>query len=118
MIAPLLAIARKRFPGSGASLDALCRRFGVDNSGRELHGALLDCELLAEVYLELRGGRQPDFGLGAGPNAANAGGTGPAAEWTPPPRPTPLAPRLTDAERRAHEAFIAELGEACGWRRG
>ncbi|MHA1529781.1 MAG: DNA polymerase III subunit epsilon, partial [Alphaproteobacteria bacterium] len=53
-----LAITRKRFPGAQASLDALCRRFGIDNSGREKHGALLDCELLAEVYLELMGGRQ------------------------------------------------------------
>ena len=66
-------IARKRFPGSPASLDALCRRFGVDNSAREKHGALLDCELLAEVYLELIGGRQPDFVLAtaAAQTAAN-----------------------------------------------
>ncbi|MEL7259379.1 MAG: DNA polymerase III subunit epsilon, partial [Pseudomonadota bacterium] len=58
-----LAIARKKFPGSPASLDALCRRFGIDNSDRTLHGALLDSEILAEVYLELIGGRQPDFAL-------------------------------------------------------
>jgi DNA polymerase-3 subunit epsilon len=55
-------MARQKFPGSPASLDALCRRFGVDNSAREKHGALLDSEILAEVYLELIGGRQPDFG--------------------------------------------------------
>ncbi|MFV2002892.1 MAG: DNA polymerase III subunit epsilon, partial [Paracoccaceae bacterium] len=54
-----LAIARRKFPGSPASLDALCRRFGVHNSSRDLHGALLDSEILAEVYLELIGGRQP-----------------------------------------------------------
>ena len=54
-------MARKKFPGSPASLDALCRRFGVDNSAREKHGALLDSEILAEVYLELIGGRQPDL---------------------------------------------------------
>jgi len=54
-------IARGKFPGAQASLDALCRRFGIDNSARTLHGALLDCELLAEVYLELVGGRQPSF---------------------------------------------------------
>lgn len=60
-----LAMARKAFPGSPASLDALCRRFGIDNASRTLHGALLDSELLAEVYLELRGGRQPGFGLDA-----------------------------------------------------
>ena len=58
-----LAIARHRFPGSPASLDALCRRFGIDNSARTLHGALLDSEILADVYLELIGGRQPDFVL-------------------------------------------------------
>mgnify|MGYP000442240856 CR=1 FL=1 len=60
-----LAIARRRFPGSPASLDALCRRFGIDNTNRVLHGALLDSEILAEVYLELIGGRQPDFALWA-----------------------------------------------------
>ena len=58
-----LGIARKKFPGSPASLDALCRRFNIDNSARTMHGALLDSEILAEVYLELIGGRQPDFGL-------------------------------------------------------
>jgi DNA polymerase-3 subunit epsilon len=54
-------MARRQFPGAPASLDALCRRFGIDNSNRQLHGALLDADLLAKVYLELRGGRQPDF---------------------------------------------------------
>ena len=58
-----LAMARRRFPGAQASLDALCRRFAIDNSARTLHGALLDCELLAEVYLQLRGGRQPGLAL-------------------------------------------------------
>lgn len=58
-----LDIARKTFPGAQNSLDALCRRFGIDNASRTLHGALLDSELLAEVYLELKGGRQPGFGL-------------------------------------------------------
>ena len=56
-------MARQKFPFAQASLDALCRRFQIDNSGRELHGALLDAELLAEVYLELIGGRQPDLSL-------------------------------------------------------
>ena len=59
----ILQIARRKFPGSPASLDALCRRFAIDNAFRKLHGALLDSEILAEVYLELIGGRQPDFGL-------------------------------------------------------
>ncbi len=71
-----LAITRKRFPGTQASLDALCRRFGVDNSGREKHGALLDCELLAEVYLELMGGRQQGLVLDAAPPALPPNATG------------------------------------------
>lgn len=71
-----LAIARQKFPGSPANLDALCRRFGVDNTGRDYHGALLDSELLAEVYLELLGGRQQGFSLlsgGAGEAAGQSG---------------------------------------------
>lgn len=58
-----LMLARKKFPGSPASLDALCRRFGIDNSAREYHGALLDAQLLSEVYLEMMGGRQHGLGL-------------------------------------------------------
>ena len=108
-----LAIARRRFPGSPASLDALCRRFGVDNSAREKHGALLDSEILAEVYLELIGGRQPDFALTV---ATDTGPSSQAGGWRPPPRPRPLPPRLTDAEAAAHAAFIADLGDGAIWR--
>ncbi|MEM6745622.1 MAG: DNA polymerase III subunit epsilon [Pseudomonadota bacterium] len=109
-----LHLARKRFPGAQANLDALCRRFGVDNSGRELHGALLDSELLAEVYLELIGGRQPDFALS---NAGVATQTPGAAAWTPPKRPAPLPPRVTPEEAAAHAAFIDTLGDDALWRR-
>lgn len=113
-----LLIARRRFPGSPASLDALCRRFGVDNSAREKHGALLDSEILAEVYLELLGGRQPDFDLGAAASAQTGpAGPAPADVWRPSPRPTPLAPRLTEAERAAHEAFVGKMGEQAIWLR-
>ena len=98
-----LAIARKRFPGSPASLDALCRRFNIDNSSRTLHGALLDSEILAEVYLELIGGRQPDFALSTGPSSSGARSS---EEWHPSPRPTPLPARLTQQERALHEAFV------------
>jgi DNA polymerase-3 subunit epsilon len=111
-----LAIARTKFPGAPASLDALCRRFGVDNSGREKHGALLDSELLAEVYLELVGGRQPDLALATG-LGGDPGGTGGGADWRPRPRPAPLPPRLTEAERAAHEAFVESLGEGAVWKR-
>lgn len=108
-----LAIARKRFPGSPASLDALCRRFNIDNSNRVLHGALLDSEILAEVYLELIGGRQPDFGL----STAAASGLGGADDWRPTPRATPLPSRITEDERAAHEAFVEKLGESALWTR-
>ena len=67
-----LAMARKKFPGAQASLDALCRRFDIDNSHRDLHGALIDADLLAEVYIELIGGRQPDLGLSAQPSEVAA----------------------------------------------
>ena len=109
-----LAIARRRFPGSPASLDALCRRFGIDNSSRTLHGALLDSEILAEVYLELIGGRQPDFGLSQG---GGDGAAGVETAWRPQPRPTPLPPRITAEERSAHAAFVAKLGDAALWDR-
>ncbi|NCO85882.1 MAG: DNA polymerase III subunit epsilon [Rhodobacterales bacterium] len=111
-----LAIARRRFPGAPASLDALCRRFGIDNSTRTLHGALLDSEILAEVYLELIGGRQPDFGLSANTDSPMTRG-GDAGAWRPRPRPTPLPARLTDAETAAHEAFVAKLGDDALWKR-
>ncbi len=108
-----LLIARKKFPGSPASLDALCRRFGIDNSSRTLHGALLDSEILAEVYLELIGGRQPDFALASNERAQSEGS---GDIWRPAPRPTPLPPRLTEAEREAHDAFVAKLGDEALWR--
>ncbi|WP_135447769.1 MULTISPECIES: DNA polymerase III subunit epsilon [Tabrizicola] len=111
-----LMIARTRFPGSPASLDALCRRFGIDNSMREKHGALLDSEILAEVYLELIGGRQPDLVL-AGAAARPASTTAAEAAWRPRPRPEPLAPRITPEEAAAHEAMIARLGDAAIWRK-
>lgn len=113
-----VALARRRFPGAPASLDALCRRFGVDNSGRERHGALLDSELLAEVYLELIGGRQPDLVL-HGPAQGEAGPVSQAGPARAParPRPAPLPPRLTEAEAAAHAHFVASLGETAVWAR-
>ena len=111
-----LAIARKKFPGSPASLDALCRRFGIDNSARTLHGALLDSEILAEVYLELIGGRQPDFALASG--TVNSGGTAQSdANWRPQPRPTALPSRLSEEELAAHQSFIDTMGDAALWRK-
>ena len=112
-----LAIARRRFPGAPASLDALCRRFGIDNSNRTLHGALLDSEILAEVYLELIGGRQPDFALSANPSRqGNAADT--AGDWRPQPRPAPLPSRITKEEAAAHAAFVEAMGDGAVWNRG
>ena len=108
-----LAIARRKFPGSPASLDALCRRFGIDNSSRTLHGALLDSEILADVYLELIGGRQPDFTL-----AQDVVADKPDSQlqaWSPTKRPTPLPPRLTEEEAAAHDSFVKKLGDGAIW---
>lgn len=107
-----LDIAKQKYPGSPASLDALCRRFGINNSQRLLHGALLDSEILAEVYLELIGGRQPDFGLSAF-TTATAKTTGGA--WRPGPRPVPLPQRVTADELAAHQTFVAQMGDAAVW---
>lgn len=104
-------LARQKFPGSPASLDALCRRFNIDNSAREKHGALLDSEILAEVYLELIGGRQPDFTLNQSSSERKATQT----TWRPQPRPVPLPSRLTAAEQEAHVAFAAKLGAGAIW---
>ena len=116
-----LAMARKKFPGAPASLDALCRRFGVDNSNRDLHGALIDSELLAGVYLELSGGRQPGLVFQADAAKSEAGqNPSPIAEALHPKQPrrrreTPLAPRLSAAERAAHESFLQALPQRALW---
>ncbi len=103
-----LALARRRYPGAQASLDALCRRFAIDLSAREKHGARLDCELLAAVYLELVGGRQPGLDLAADTGARGNGGI---ARTLRPPRPhAPSAEELA-----AHAAFLEKLG-APVWR--
>jgi DNA polymerase III subunit epsilon len=106
-----VALARRRFPGAQASLDALCRRFEIDTSARGFHGALLDCQLLAEVYLELRGGRQPGFDLAR----ALSGDPGEGREGARPQRPArPHAP--SEAERVAHEARLSTIKDPI-WRR-
>ena len=107
-----LAIARNKFPGARASLDALCARFAIDNSSRTLHGALLDSEILAEVYLELIGGRQPDFALAADASSNNSeSGEG----WRPRPRPTRLNSKLTKEEAAAHDTFVQGMGDGALW---
>lgn len=109
-----LALARKRYPMGPNSLDALCRRYGIDNSRRDKHGALLDSELLADVYMELIGGRQTVLGLtsesGQAVKKVEVGQTRVSA------RPAPLASRLSQAEIDAHNEMIAGLGDKALWR--
>ena len=111
-----LALARRKHPLGPNSLDALCRRYGIDNSHRTRHGALLDSELLSEVYAELVGGRQAALGF----ETIVAGQAGRievsmTAEIVIRARPTALPPRLTDAERAAHRLLVVELGEKAVW---
>lgn len=106
-------MARKKFPGSPASLDALCKRFNIDNSNRTLHGALLDAQLLADVYLELLGGRQTGLTLGADAAEMSFAKRN-AAKSDRPARPArPHAP--SEEELEAHAAFVAKLKDAV-WR--
>jgi DNA polymerase-3 subunit epsilon len=108
-----LMLARRKHSAGPYSLDALCARYGIENSRRTKHGALLDAEILAEVYLELTGMRQAKLSLvDEGDRTAQAG-LGVAVVRV---RPAPLAPRVTDLERAAHQAFIATLGEKAIWK--
>ncbi len=110
-----LHLARQKHPGTGNSLDALCRRYGIDNSRRTKHGALLDSELLAEVYLELIGGRQTALILEASVGRATAA-TAVVTSQAGLRRPSPLPPRLSEAERHAHLLFVEQLGEHALWK--
>ena len=109
-----LAIARKKFPGSPASLDSLCRRFKIDNSARIVHGALLDSQILAEVYLELVGGKQPDFALNIA-NVSNGNNNSIFNEKRTQVRKEKLKSRLTTEEKASHENFIKKLGNNSMW---
>ena len=107
-----LAIARKTFPGAQNSLDALCRRFGIDNASRTLHGALLDSELLAEVYLELKGGRQPGFGLDVLAPAQKKRGGGSGAEAEDALEKFVFPKRsfaVSDSDSARHRAFLKDV---------
>src|SRR6516225_8916523 len=102
-----LLLARRKHPGVSNRLDDLCSRYAIDNSHRTKHGALLDAELLAEVYVDLIGARQSQLILAAETEEIRIGTAG---EMPRRQRPAPLAPRVTDAEREAHRAFIATMG--------
>ncbi|MCJ2139358.1 DNA polymerase III subunit epsilon [Methylobacterium sp. E-066] len=106
-----LPMARRKHPGAANNLDALCNRYGIDTSRRTKHGALLDAQILAEVYVELLGGKQTSLGLmdaQAGPAVRTVAQAAPAA-------PRPYRSRLTDEERTRHDSFRASLGPAAIW---
>jgi len=110
-----IEIAKRKIPGARYSLDELCKRFGVDLSARSKHGALLDAQLTAEIYLELVGGRQKGFMLAPAEIASADLGQAPAAARQ---RPEKLTPRITAAELEIHAAFVAkELGPDAIWSR-
>ena len=109
-----LSMARRKHPGASNSLDALCSRYGIDNSRRTKHGALLDSEILAEVYIERIGGKQASLGLGVGAAAGRPGLAAPVLEK--PQRLRPLAPRLDAAAIQAHETFILNALKAPLWK--
>jgi DNA polymerase III subunit epsilon len=112
-----LIMARRKHTGASNSLDALCQRYNINNSGRVRHGALLDAELLAEVYIELIGGRQTHLGLDA--SVLNGAGSARSMAMRPtgdlPVRQRVLPSRLNAATISAHAAFITKIGEVALW---
>lgn len=110
-----LALARRKHPAGPNSLDALCKRYGIDNSKRVKHGALMDSELLAEVYIELLGERQATLVLGQESVSAVRGST--RRTYAARTRPTPLPPRLTPEAEELHRAYVETLGQDPIWRR-
>ncbi|WP_113434419.1 DNA polymerase III subunit epsilon [Rhizobium sp. SYY.PMSO] len=118
MVIDTLAMARRKHPMGPNSLDALCRRYGIDNSHRTKHGALLDSELLAEVYIEMIGGRQTALGLGSGIGSSARSNRNDDAQDIVADvlvRPAPLANRLSEEELAAHAALVAKLGAKGIW---
>jgi len=109
-----LALARRKHSAGPYNLDALCGRYGIDNSRRTKHGALLDAEILAEVYLELLGGRQASLMLAENVVSHGVNVDGSAVSRT---RPAPLKPRLTEAELAAHRQFVGTLGAEALWQK-
>ena len=107
-----LAVARRKHPGASNSLDALCKRYGVDTSQRTKHGAIIDCILLAAVYIELIGGHQAGLDLARGAGAASSGVAELASTLA---RPEPLASRLSKSEDEAHRLFVSTMGSKALW---
>lgn len=112
-----LAIAKRKHPMGPNSLDALCKRYGIDNSHRTKHGALLDSELLAEVYIELLGGKQASLELAARSDQANlqAARSGNNRRQKAIQRPAPLVSRLSEKDQKLHQDYVKSLGESTIW---
>nr|WP_314256446.1 DNA polymerase III subunit epsilon [uncultured Devosia sp.] len=106
-------VARQKHPGARVSLDALCKHYGIDNSRRTLHGALLDSEILAEVYLELIGGKQVSLALIAETQSASNGTT--ITRIAVAQRPAPLRSRVSETEAEAHAALLEKMGADAIW---
>lgn len=112
-----LLMAREKFPGSPASLDALCRRYGIDLSKREKHGALLDSEILADVYLQLIGGLQPDFNLAPQQSSTKTDiNENQKTSFKLQPRKVALKSRISPEEEKRHQEFVKNMGEISIWR--
>jgi DNA polymerase III subunit epsilon len=107
-----LLLARRKHPGVSNRLDDLCSRYSIDNSHRTKHGALLDAELLAEVYIDLIGARQSQLILASETRDPRTGSYGDTPRRQ---REVPLAPRITEADREAHRSFVATLGDKPIW---
>ena len=112
-----LALARRKHPMGPNSLDALCKRYAIDNSHRTLHGALLDAELLAEVYIEMIGGKQAALGLEVKSEMRDAAKSAVSSAAGLSARPSPLPSRLTAEEREAHAMLVDRLGEDAIWKK-
>ncbi|MEP9397644.1 DNA polymerase III subunit epsilon [Mesorhizobium sp. KR2-14] len=112
-----LVLARRKHPMGPNSLDALCRRYGINNSHRTFHGALLDSQLLAEVYIELIGGKQAALVLEASTDLGPVDSGGAQIDFVIAPRPEPLPSRLSEAELAAHARLVEGLGEKAIWRK-
>ncbi len=112
-----LMLARRKHPGGPNTLDALCRRYNIDNSQRTKHGAIMDSLLLAEVYVELIGARQATLGLATAAESVAGGATGDVVVQAVRQRPKPLGQRLTVDDLQAHATFVDTLGPAALWKR-
>ncbi len=112
-----LALARRKHPMGPNSLDALCKRYVIDNSHRTLHGALLDAELLAEIYIEMIGGKQAALGLEVKSEMRDAAKSAVSSAVGLTARPSPLPSRLTAEEREAHAMLVDRLGEDAIWKK-